>query len=369
MAKSRPAKPNAKSQPAPRRPSEQADTPAVAGAYDASAITVLEGLEPVRQRPAMYIGDTGNRGLHHLVEEVVDNSLTYNMPVVIRKDGAVEIVKIGALVDACLEAHDSQADRSPAMEVLRNGVELEALSFDPNNQRLVFQRVGALIRHRVNSRILRVTLTGGRAVEITPYHSLFTLRNGNVTPIRGDALVPGTLVVIPRRPWPEPSRPQALDLVEELLRLPPDLTRDVYLYGIREALADREVAQAVRQAITRRWHAGDYQRFNYLPFNLLRRLPQAAVARLRERAMMGNRNHRMSTRLQVTQALVELLGLYAAEGSFRRDRRKNHTAVVFSFGVHENPLIDHTVRLIERVFGYPATRNAAHPTATNVLSW
>ena len=93
----------------------------VARAYDASAITVLEGLEAVRKRPGMYIGSTGERGLHHLVYEVVDNSVDEalagyctHISVLLQKDGGVRVNDNGRGIP--VDIHP--IEKKPALEVV-----------------------------------------------------------------------------------------------------------------------------------------------------------------------------------------------------------------------------------------------------------
>ncbi len=96
--------------------------------YDASAITVLEGLEAVRKRPGMYIGSTGERGLHHLIWEIVDNAVDESLAghcdrivVTLMEDGAIRVEDNGRGIPTDTAPGQEMAAVTMALTMLHAG--------------------------------------------------------------------------------------------------------------------------------------------------------------------------------------------------------------------------------------------------------
>jgi len=176
-----------------------AATTSTNGAYDARSITVLEGLEAVRRRPGMYIGTTGPRGLHHLVWEVVDNSVDEalagrctEITVTLLDDGGIRVADDGSGIPVDLHEKEGRSALEVVLTVLHAGGKFDSQAYAVSGG---LHGVGISVVNALSERLEAVVHRDGGV-----WHQTYRrgVPDGPITRV-GDATDTGTTITF----WPD----------------------------------------------------------------------------------------------------------------------------------------------------------------------
>ncbi len=291
-----------------------------------------------------------------------DGSIDYEEPIIYRENGIVKISKIGAFVDRFYKENESNKP-IPITNV-------EVPAFDNDKLKISWKKVDYVYKHKINEDLFELKLEFGRKIRLTGYHSVFSLQKGGVKAERTDKLKLGDYIALPLK-IPENDVIKEMNVAEELSKT--DDANRLIIDNIPEQiykLKKRDIINYLNKNYKRASQTYyEHKKKRILPLKLfqLLRYDELKKCKIRHTSAIG-----IPAFLDINKELIQLLGLYAAEG-WLYDYSHQY-GVCFSLNKKEVNLIETISRVASKCFGLdidvqPDKENAVKIRINSYLLW
>ncbi len=248
---------------------------------------------------------------------VIEDSVTGDSEILIKKAGKLEKTTIGQLVDSLIEKYEKWYDLSEG-EVLGNYENVEILSKNKSNK-IIWAKPTQLMRHKVNKKIYEIKTRTGKKIRVTEDHSLFSLNDkGNIAEIKPTELAKGSYIATPRKILLNERQTISINLLDYLDRI-----ETGFIFGANLKFFIKENYQDIKQlakehkylrSCTPRW-----LRQGILPVEIIKDLNALNLNFKKYDDLYfktANNAERIPLNIRLDQNLLTLIGIWLADGCY-----------------------------------------------------